>query len=31
MRMGIARGVDENQCDIKILKMAVRFVSLADS
>ena len=31
VRMHIARGVDENQCDIKILEMAVRFVSLADS
>ena len=30
VRMDIARGVDENQCDIKILEMAVRFVSLAD-
>ena len=31
VRMDIGRGVDENQCDIKILEMAVRFVSLADS
>ena len=29
--MDIARGVDENQFDIKVLGMAVRFVSLADS
>ena len=31
VRMDIAGGVDENQCDIKILEMAVRFVNLADS
>ena len=31
VRIDIARGVDENQCDIKILEMPVRFVSLADS
>ena len=31
VRMDIARGVDNNQCDIKILEMAVRYVSLADS
>ena len=30
MRINIARGVDGNKCDIKILKMAVRFVNLAD-
>ena len=29
--MDIAKGVEENQCDIKILKIVVRFVSLADS
>ena len=29
--MDIDRGVDENQCDIKILEIVVRFVILADS
>ena len=29
--MDIARGVDKNQCDIKILEVVVRFISLADS
>ena len=27
----ISKGKDKNRCDIKILEMAVRFVSLADS
>ena len=31
VRIDIARGVDKKQCDIQILEMAVKFVSLADS